>query len=273
MKQLILLVESAEQLDEIEFKKADATAGMIGALAGAPQDTQASTDAAQGIDSNQPVATQQVSDPKQAQPKGEVLHNNFIAGMTLEQVQKLAPGGKTKDEFKEFRAYPGGTVMYSVPGAPGESGKKGSTNFAFDDNGKLSAIHFGYTLANNKAGPFAPAVTGEGLIGRKQADLGYWFKKAYNLIPDQIKSTPTGKAQVGKGGQFGLGIGGVTGGGKGFAIGLDKVGTAQVRLNTNDGQIILNIRTQTGVASSFHMMGMVITKTASTHDSAFDISM
>ena len=53
-------ITNPEQLDEINFKKAAATAGMIGALAGAPADTQASTDAAQGIDNNQPVATQQV---------------------------------------------------------------------------------------------------------------------------------------------------------------------------------------------------------------------
>jgi antitoxin component YwqK of YwqJK toxin-antitoxin module len=50
----------AEQLDEIDFRKAAATAMAVGALAGAPQYAQAGTDTAQGIDSNKPVATQQV---------------------------------------------------------------------------------------------------------------------------------------------------------------------------------------------------------------------
>ena len=63
MARLMLLVENAEQLNEVDFKKAAATAGMIGALAGAPADTQASTDAAQGVDTNQPVATQQANEP------------------------------------------------------------------------------------------------------------------------------------------------------------------------------------------------------------------
>ena len=38
MRTYINLIESAEQLDEIDFKKAAATAGMIGALAGSPME-------------------------------------------------------------------------------------------------------------------------------------------------------------------------------------------------------------------------------------------
>jgi hypothetical protein len=74
MKQLIQLVESAEQLDEINFKKAAATALAVGALAGAPQDAQAGTDATQGVDSNQPVATQQV----QLKPHQELDKDHYF---------------------------------------------------------------------------------------------------------------------------------------------------------------------------------------------------
>jgi hypothetical protein len=266
MKQLIQLVESAEQLDEINFKKAAATAMAVGSLAGAPQDAKASDDAvAQGIDGNQPVATQV------AEPQGKVLHGKFIAGMSIEDVEKLAPGGKFKEEYKEFRGVQGGTVKYKIKGAPGDNRGRTSTFFAFDNNNNLSAIHFVYQVNNNKAGPFAAAAKGEGLFGRKWQEVGYWFKQAYNLIPADLKSTPNGKAQSSRGGEFGLGIGGVTSSGKGVAVGLDKVGSAEIRLPTADGQVVMTMRTQKGVVNNFHIMGMTITKVASNYDSPFDI--
>ena len=64
-----------ESLQEGAFKNLAMAAGLATALAGAPQDAQASTDAAQGIDSNQPVATQQV---QQLKPHQELDKDHYF---------------------------------------------------------------------------------------------------------------------------------------------------------------------------------------------------
>ena len=64
MKNLILLIENAEQLDEINFKKAAATAMAVGALAGAPQDAQADNSMSDP-QLDKPVATQQIEQPRE----------------------------------------------------------------------------------------------------------------------------------------------------------------------------------------------------------------
>ena len=79
MRKYINLIESAEQLDEIDFKKAAATAGLIGALAGAPMDAKAdNTDIDPQLD--KPVATQQVDDTnKQSDPKADKKAKKYLA--------------------------------------------------------------------------------------------------------------------------------------------------------------------------------------------------
>ncbi|MDA8897629.1 hypothetical protein N9I83_01210 [bacterium] len=137
MSRLMLLVENAEQLDEVDFKKAAATAMAVGALAGAPQDTQASTDAAQGVDTNQPVATQQVQQPKVYNYKqnkvGKVFGFGYAGGA------KFFGTGMLKDEFL-------GAVKMIHDKRPKEIGQKTSKmTFHSPDNMGNRNAHIQYT--------------------------------------------------------------------------------------------------------------------------------
>ena len=116
MKQMILLVESAEQLDEINFRKAAATAMAVGALAGAPDVDASNYD---NIDTgNQPVATQSVNDISslvkkydgggftgsvnglkylEASPEGKVYKDiqQYLFNGYMEQIGQMSPEEKT----------------------------------------------------------------------------------------------------------------------------------------------------------------------------------
>jgi hypothetical protein len=101
----LVYVVGEEQNPEFDFdegikdtlKKTAATAGMIGALAGAPMDTQAGTDAAQGIDTNQPVATQQVEQPREIKYNHKQLKK--IAGIGGQGGRGFWGLGMKKDEL------------------------------------------------------------------------------------------------------------------------------------------------------------------------------
>lgn len=239
------LFESAEQLDEIDFKKAAATAMAMGALAGAPQDAKASDDAvAQGIDSNQPVATQV------AEPQGKKLIGNYTAGMSIEQVAELS-GGKVR---------PNGIGMLKLPGftLAGGSGLVDNkdlkvyakidgvrTYFEFNEQEKLVGIHKAIIIGKN-----SPIKKGEGFTGFKRAELGTVFNKAFQSVKDQV-GQPTGKAKSSDGGGFGMGVGGVTSSGKGFALGLDKIGQGSAWVKTTNGYMALDYMTQKGSVNNF----------------------
>ena len=101
MKQMMLLIESAEQLDEIDFKKAAATAMAVGALAGAP-DVDASN--LNNIDTgNGPVATQSVSgvssEAKQIMNKYKNL--DFFGSVNGLKYLEASPEGKVYQEISQ----------------------------------------------------------------------------------------------------------------------------------------------------------------------------
>ena len=239
--------ESREELSEIDFKKAAATAMAIGSLAGAPQDAQASTDAAQGVDSNQPVATQQVSQPDEpVKPKA----SEFTGGMSIDQVAELSNG----------KVRPNGIGVLKLPGftLAGGSGMVDNkdlkvyakingvrTYFEFDGQDKLVGIHKAYIIDRK-----SPIKKGEGLMGFKRAELGKVFNKAYQSVKD-IAGTPTSKAQSSDGGGIGMGVGGVTSSGKGVALGLDKVGQGSAWVKTTNGYMALDYMTQKGAVNNF----------------------
>ena len=262
MKQMILLVESAEQLDEINFKKAAATAMAVGSLAGAPQDAKASDDAvAQGIDSNQPVATQV------AEPQGKKLMGNYIAGMSMEQVAELS-GGKIRPNgistLNTTFSLTGGTGMVDPRDLKVYSKVDGvKTYFESNDQDNLVGIHSVYAIGRS-----SPIKKGEGFMGFKRAEMGKVFNKAYQSVKDKA-GTPTSKAQSSDGGGFGLGIGGVTSSGKGIGIGLDKIGSGSAWVETTNGYMSMDYMTQKGVANSFRPATVVIGITSKTTPSDY----
>ena len=131
------LFESREELDEIDFKKAAATAMAVGSLAGAPQDAQAGTDAAQGIDSNQPVATQQVVKPKVYNYKQNKVGKAFDIGYA--GGAKFFGTGMLKDEFL-------GAVKKIHDKRPKDIGQKTSKmTFHSPDNMGNRNAHIQYT--------------------------------------------------------------------------------------------------------------------------------
>jgi len=262
MKQLIQLVESAEQLDEINFKKAAATAMAVGALAGAPQDAKASDDAvAQGIDSNQPVATQV------AEPQGKKLMGNYTAGMSIDQVAELS-GGKVRangiSTLNTTFSLTGGTGMVDPGDLKVYSKVDGvKTYFEFNDQDKLVGIHSVYGIKGN-----SPIKKGQGFMGFKRAEMGKVFNKAFQSVKDKA-GTPTGKAQTSDGGSFGMGVGGVTSSGKGVALGLDKVGMGSAWVETSNGYIAMDYQTQKGAVNTFRPAVVVVGITSKTTPSDY----
>jgi hypothetical protein len=85
-------VESAEQLDEINFKKAAATALAVGGLAGYGA-MQPDTDTAPGVNDTTPVATQQVQQPQKEEVPDYsvpiVTKGHLELGRTLTSAQKI----------------------------------------------------------------------------------------------------------------------------------------------------------------------------------------
>jgi len=244
MARIIRLVENAEQLNEFDFKKAAATAMAVGALAGAPQDAQASTDAAQGIDTNQPVAQQQVQEPQEPQqPQGQKLVDNLSAGMSIEQVLEAVPGAKQSRGSRSAIWFGAQKDSIKV--------KTSKTQFEFDSNDKLFAVH--KIVALNKS-LFGPAVGADykgasSRWGYQSTEFKTIFTKLYKLSEPKV-GTATGKVETTDGAKFGLGIGAITP--KGVAmIGLDKVGTMSATVPTNKGSMTLISQTQSGVANRF----------------------
>jgi len=255
MARLMLLVENAEQLNEIDFKKAAATAGMIGALAGAPADTQASTDAAQGIDTNQPVATQQVQEPQaqaqaQQEPQGQKLVDNLYVGMSIEQVLESVPGAKTSRGSGNAIWYGANKKSIKV--------KAGGTQFEFDANDKLVGVHKMIGLRKSLFGPKAGAEY-KGSIswkGYPNTEFRTIFTKVYKLSEPKVGNA-TGKVETFDGAKFGLGIGAITS--KGIAmIGLDKTGTSSATVPTINGSFTMISLTQSGMANRFTPMNVVL---------------
>lgn len=243
MRTYMDLIESAEQLDEINFKKAAATAGMIGALAGSPMDTQASTDAAQGIDTNQPVATQQVDEPE-SQPQEQELVDNLYVGMSIEQVLESVPGAKTSKGSGLSRWY--GVHKKSI------KVKSKGTEYEFDANDKLVGVHklitMRKTLIGAKPNPEYKALKLSGW-GYRNEEFKSIFTQVYKVAEPRVGSA-TGKVETSNGVKFGLGLGALTSKGI-FMIGLDKVGSASATVPTTNGSLTLLSQTQSGVRNSF----------------------
>ena len=133
MKNLMLLVESAEQLDEINFKKAAATAMAVGALAGAPQDAQADNSMSDP-QLDKPVATQQIDEPnKKADKKAEkylALDKDIALGRGFNRFFGLNDVKIDKEKYKQNVFAPGRAFEAFVPhikkiheGRPKEFGK------------------------------------------------------------------------------------------------------------------------------------------------------
>ena len=96
MRTYINLIESAEQLDEFNFKKAAATAMAVGALAGAPQDAQADNSMSDP-QLDKPVATQQIEQPREIKYNHKQLKQ--IAGIGGQGGRGFWGLGMKKDEL------------------------------------------------------------------------------------------------------------------------------------------------------------------------------
>ena len=242
MKNLMLLVESAEQLDEINFKKAAATAMAVGALAGAPQDAQADNAADPQLD--KPVATQQADvDNNKDQPRGDILVDGLYAGMSIEQVLEAVPGAKTSRGS-------GSAIWY---GAEKKSikVKAGKTQFEFDANDKLVGVH---KMMHPKKDPRFKEVYK--LFGHPATEFKTVFTKAYMAVKGEMGSA-TGKVETIDGVKFGLGIGAITTKGV-FMLGLDKSGTSSATVPTTNGSFTLISLTQSGMRNAFTPNGVVL---------------
>jgi len=109
------LFESEEQLDEINFKKAAATAMAVGALAGAPQDAQASTDTA--VDYSQPVISGHLDNDKTDADKVYNTNVRVIASKVTQALLKDAMGTPVKSDVSdkwEIKEFVPGTGMARV---------------------------------------------------------------------------------------------------------------------------------------------------------------
>ena len=100
MKQMMLLVESADQLDEIDFKKAAATAMAVGALAGSP-DVDASNYDNINTD-NQPVATQSASSMSASEILDKYDGGRFFGTVNGLMHLEDSPEGKVYRELQQL---------------------------------------------------------------------------------------------------------------------------------------------------------------------------
>ena len=204
---------------------------------------------------------------------GTALPGGFTVGMTLEEIQEMYPEAKFKEEFKKFKGISKGQVKLEVDGAPGDKGKTSTlirsqgakTYFDFDTDNKLVGVHYHYITAMNKGSPFRPLVKGEGLFGRKLSNLEFYFNEMFKYIPSELKPSSYGEGKIHRNGEFGLGINisklanvGGDIGAVGIGIPMDKTGTAQVSTSTSDGKITMGVRTQTGMANTFHVTDVLI---------------
>ena len=236
MRTYINLIESAEQLDEFNFKKAAATAMAVGALAGAPQDAQADNSMSDP-QLDKPVATQQVDvDTDKAQPKGDVLVDGLVAGMSIEQVLEAVPGAKTSRGSGSASQYGAEKKSIKV--------KAGKTQFEFNADDKLVGVH---KIMHPRKDPRFKEVYK--IFGHQSTEFKSVFTKAYMAVKGEV-GTATGKVETMNGVKFGLGIGAITT--KGVAmIGLDKVGSSSATVPTTNGSFTMISVTQSGVRNAF----------------------
>lgn len=241
MRKIIDLIENAQRLDEINLKKAAATAGLIGALAGSPSFAQ-NTDFTPNSQSDQSVLHQtDVS-------KGEKLYQNFYSGMSIEDVAKLS-GGKIRKNGVSSMFTDAALVGYTGlvdPKNLNVYAKIGDTKVYFEFmNNRLVAVHLNITIPNN-----SDIRDGQGLFGFQRAEMPRVFSNAFKSVKT-LSGNANGKAKSSDGGGFGLGVGGITKNGTGVALGLDKTGSGAAWIKTENGYMAMSYSTQKGMVNTF----------------------
>jgi hypothetical protein len=241
MRQLIQLIESAEQLDEGPVGKALATAALtlglnygnqvnaeevfvyqdmqgqlqtVSSFMQIPKDAQMSY--AIDTDTKEISYIKKPGEPNQGEltpiPKdapvqsGAPLYGKLTMGMTLEQVQQLVPGGKVaKKQFGEVKAIQPDPAMYRTFDAPGGYKKMGATYYHFNADSKLTGLTFHYNLPDVK-GWAVPIKRFKKWSGYDVNIMPMVITELLKIMPQEVKPSAIGKTQVITGGQTSVGF-------------------------------------------------------------------
>lgn len=184
------------------------------------------------------------------------LYGQFKVGMSIEEIESALPDSKRIKKGPGEILHPKANrdninLKYNGSLLDGASG---NTYFEFENN-KLVGMYFDIVIP--KSPNFKHIEKGEGFFGFDVAELPTIFTRAYNSAKD-LAGSPTSKVRSSDGGSFGLGVGGVTKGGTGLALGLDKVGDGRASVDTQNGFVTLMYMTQKGFVNTFRPTRVVI---------------
>lgn len=182
---------------------------------------------------------------------GAPLYGQFKKGMSLEEVQQLAPNGRVaKKQYGEVKNLLSDPALYRVLGGDHSVGdpkvdKRLPVYFHFNSNNQLTAITFHFGIPELMP-IFAPVKKMKRWAGFSVGEMPQVISTLIKLLPQGIKPNAVGEIQLITGGEFtgGLSLSKLAKvGGDLGSIGISmfgKIGDMKYKVKTDKGQIMFD---------------------------------